>query len=86
MLPPTLEELQEAGLNSRYASRVSVLCANNLDMKVMQWGCTNEGDTQTACVQHFAQNGHVESTVLRACLIIFVDEPCLACSSDGLVL
>ena len=54
-----------------------------LDVASLRWGRTHEEDARQCYISHMAKEGMV--TVTECGLMIDVDNPCLACSPDGLV-
>ena len=50
-----------------------------------RWGLTHEEDARAAYIQYLHQQGHSTVTTSSLGLVIDLDEPCLACSPDGLV-
>ena len=50
-----------------------------------RWGLSHEEDVRAAYIQYLHQQGHSTVTTSSSGLVIDLDEPCLACSPDGLV-
>ena len=63
----------------------SLLYSKELNTSAIRWGRTHEDDARRSYVAYLREQGHHKATVSSSGLVVDIDEPCLACSPDGLV-
>ena len=63
----------------------SLLYSKELNTAAIRWGRTHEDDACKSYVAYLREQGHHKATVSASGLVINLEEPCLACSPDGLV-
>ena len=68
------------------ASLVKTLLYNKpANTKALRWGKAHETDAESEYIRYLAQCEYQGAKVTRSGLVVYQDDPCLACSPDGLV-
>lgn len=63
----------------------SLLYSKEVNTAAIRWGRTHEDDACRSYIAYLRKQGHHKATVSASGLVVYMEEPCLACSPDGLV-
>ena len=63
----------------------SLLYGKSFSTEATRWGSTHESDAKKQYLDHLRAEGHTDISIEDSGLFISEDDPCLACSPDGLV-